>query len=104
MDILLIVTIALLLWFWWDSSGTKEIATRQAKAQCEASEVMFLDDSVALSQLRLRRIPSGSMLFFRQYIFEFCTDGQQRYAGYVEMLGKTVLHTHMDAYRVMDDV
>ena len=104
MDILLIVTIAVLLWFWWDSSGAKEIATRHAKVRCEASEVMFLDDSVALSQLRLRRTPSGSMLFLRRFVFEFCTDGQQRYAGYVEILGKTVQHIHMDAYRVMDDV
>lgn len=65
---------------------------------------MFLDDSVALSQLRLRRTAAGSVLFSRRFVFEFCTDGQQRYAGYVELLGKTVQHSHMEAYRMMDDV
>ena len=104
MDLILIITIGLLLWFWWDSSGAKEIATRSAKRLCASEGVIFLDDSVALSQVRLRRISSGSLAIARRFAFEFCTDGEQRYAGYVDMLGKAVQESYMQAYRMMDDV
>lgn len=100
MNILLGILFFSLLWFWWDSSGVKEIAIRRARRLCEESGVLFLDDSVALYHIRLRRIGYGSLMFVRRYTFEFCTDGQQRYAGYIEMLGKAVQRTHLEPYRI----
>ena len=102
MELLLIILLCLLLWFWWDSVGAKEIAVRKAKQLCQETEVLFLDDSVALYRLRFSRSRVGTILFQRRYEFEFCSDGEHRYSGYIEMLGKIIQRTHMDTYRVTD--
>jgi hypothetical protein len=102
MEWFFLITIVALLWFWWDATAAREIAIRRAKELCQQSKVEFLDESVALSRLKLRRNPAGTITFARRFDFEFCTDGQQRYAGYVEMLGKVIQHIHMDAYRFDD--
>ena len=102
MDLILIIAIGLLLWFWWDSSGVKEVATGSAKRLCDSAGVLFLDDSVALSKLYARRTRAGSVAIARRFTFEFCTDGEQRYAGYVDMLGKSVQQTYMQAYRIVE--
>ncbi|MFO7602239.1 MAG: DUF3301 domain-containing protein [Gammaproteobacteria bacterium] len=104
MEWLLFIVLLAIALLWWDGTAAKEIAVRRARQRCQQTAVLFLDDSVALSQLRLRRHPAGSIAFQRRYAFEFCTDGQHRYAGYVEVLGRVVQHIHMDAYRMQDDV
>lgn len=102
MELLLIIILLLLLWFWWDGVGAKEIAIKKAKVLCQQTGVLFLDDSVALNKLRLRRNRSGTILFQRRFEFEFCSDGEQRYSGFIDMLGKAVQQSHMDAYRILD--
>lgn len=102
MEFLLIILLCSLLWFWWDGVGVREIAVRKAKQLCDESEILFLDDSVVLYRLRVRRNRAGTVLFERRFVFEFCSDGATRYSGYIEMLGKTVQRTHMDTYRITD--
>ena len=100
MELLLIILLCLLLWFWWDSVGAKEIAVRKAKHLCQETGVLFLDDSVALYRLRFRRSRIGTILFLRRFEFEFCSDGEHRYSGYIEMLGKNIQRTHMEVYKI----
>ena len=102
MEWFLFITIIFLAWFWWDSLGSRQIAVNEAARLCQQANVSFLDDSVALARLRLCRSQSGSMSFKRRFMFEFCTDGRQRYGGYVDMQGKVIQQTHMDAYRLID--
>jgi hypothetical protein len=96
----LILVALCLVWLWWDGLGAKEIARANCLRLCRERDVLFLDDTVALSRLRLRRDASGNVRLYRRFDFEFTSDGELRYQGYIEMLGKRVLHTEMDAYRL----
>jgi hypothetical protein len=100
MEWLLVPFLALLVWLWWDGLGAKEIAHKEGKRLCHESGVLFLDDSVALRRLRLCRHRNVRAGLYRRFEFEFSSDGEHRYYGYIDMLGETILQTHMDAFRV----
>ncbi len=88
---LLLVGLAALAWFWWDSLQKRELAVRAARAVCERSSVQFLDDSVALSKMRLRRDANQRARLYREYSFDYSSMGEDRQAGRVYLLGETLL-------------
>lgn len=100
MEWILIPFFVLLLWLWWDGLAAKEVADKKAKHLCQNADVLFLDDSVAIRRLRLCRRRSGQIGLYRRFGFEFTSDGEHRYSGYIDMLGEEILQTHMDAYRI----
>ena len=100
MSWLLILFVLSLAWLWWDGLGAKELARASCQRLCREHDVLFLDDTVALIRLRLQRNNRGSLSFYRRFGFEFTTDGEMRYQGYVDMLGNRVIHTEMDVYRI----
>ena len=93
--------LALITWFWWDSRGAAEHATRVARQYCESMNVSFLNDTVAWQKVRLKRNLKGRMTLERSYFFEFASDGQQRYRGEVVMLGKRVKSIQLDPHRIV---
>ena len=93
--------LALIAWFWWDSRGAAEHATRVARQYCESMNVSFLNDTVAWQKVRLKRNLKGRMMLERSYFFEFASDGQQRYRGEVVMLGKRVKSIQLDPHRIV---
>jgi len=98
MSWLLILLTLILAWLWWDGLGAKEIARTQCQRRCLERDVLFLDDTVALMRLRLQRNRFGSLSIYRRFGFEFTSDGERRYQGYVDMLGMQVIHIEMDPY------
>jgi hypothetical protein len=100
MSWLLILLALSLAWLWWDGMGAKELAHESCQRLCREHDVLFLDDTVALTRLRLRRDNRGSLSINRRFGFEFTTDGEVRYQGYVDMLGSQVIHSEMEAYRI----
>ncbi len=95
---LLVILLLLLAWLWWDGLGAKEVARIRSKQLCEKADVLFLDDTVVQTRLRLCRHKTGKVGIYRRFYFEFCTDGDRRYAGYIDMLGHSVLGTYMEPY------
>jgi len=94
---LFLTAIALaLIWFWWDSGGTREIALRVAKKACEELGVQLLDDTVSVRKIRLKRTNAGPMGLARIYGFEFTATGAERHIGYVAMLGKRIINIELD--------
>lgn len=93
--------LAMIAWFWWDSRGAAEHATRIARQYCESMNVSFLNDTVAWQKVRLKRNLKGRMMLERSYFFEFASDGQQRYRGEVVMLGKRVKSIQLDPHRIV---
>jgi hypothetical protein len=100
MSWLLILLTLFVAWLWWDGLGAKEAARKICLRLCRERDVLFLDDTVALTRMRLRRDANGTLRIFRRFNFEFTSDGEQRYQGYVDMLGNRVIHTEMEAYRI----
>ncbi len=87
--------------YWSKAMAVKEIAHNAAKQSCKNANVLFLDDSVAAHKARLRRNDYGRVMIYREYNFEFTTDGSQRYHGEIHMLGKHIEHVELDAYRIL---
>jgi len=100
MEWLILIIISAVVWIWWEGLGAKELAHAEAKNLCIHSDVLLLDDTVALRRLRLSRHRSGKIGFYRRFVFEFTSDGDERYKGYIDMLGNQILQTHMEPYRI----
>ena len=90
-EALLLAVFSGLGWFWWDSLQKREIAIRAARAVCERAGVQFLDETVALSRMALRRDASQRARLYREYAFEYSSGGEDRMAGRVYLLGVRVL-------------
>ncbi|OYY93285.1 MAG: hypothetical protein B7Y41_10860 [Hydrogenophilales bacterium 28-61-23] len=90
-DFLLLASLAGMAWFWWDSLQKRELAVNAARAVCERSGVQFLDDSVALSKMRMRRDSDKRARVYREFSFDYSSLGDDRQAGRVYLLGAVVL-------------
>lgn len=92
-----------LLWLWLDAMKIKEAVRFKAAALCKHSHVQFLDDTVQMSQLRIVRQSDWQFKLRRVYSFEFTNNENFRYQGQIIVLGRTIIETHMDAYRIDAD-
>lgn len=98
-ELLLLIFIALLIWYWQDSARAKEVASKAGSRACDRAQVTFLDETVEITRLRLKRDGDGQARLMRVYQFEFSSDGSRRCLGTVTMLGHRVAGLTMDAYR-----
>ena len=99
-DILTFVLIVGLLWFWWDSRGSAEHATKIVQQHCDRMGVTFLNDTVGWKKIRFKRNRQGRIKLQRTYFFEFASDLQQQYQGEIIMLGQQLYKIDMDVYRI----
>jgi hypothetical protein len=76
---------------WLDAMRARELARATAARACERAQVQFLDDTVALHRLRLRRDTAGQMRVERRYHFEFTDSHEHRYRGALTLHGRQVL-------------
>ncbi len=90
------------LFYWLDSIRAKEIATANAKQSCKKVLLEFLDDTVLIKKVRLRRNTHGQMSIYREYEFEFSSTGEFRYKGQVRLLGKYLIDIEMEPYQFND--
>lgn len=75
------------VFFWWNAArAAAERATQLGRNACEAAGVIWLDQSVQATGLRLRRDDQGRLGFERSFRFDYSYDGVQRHTG------KLVLH------------
>lgn len=89
---LLLVVLATLAWFWWDGLQKREIALARARQACEGAGVQFLDGSVALRKIRLRRDAQQRARLYREFVFEYSTAGDDRQPGWIWLLGGQVVN------------
>ena len=88
------------IFYWLDAIRSKELAREAGKNACIKHELVFLDDTVVIKKLRLRRDLHGRIKFYREYQFEFSSDEAYRYSGIICMLGKFIQNINMDAYHL----
>jgi hypothetical protein len=81
-----ILVLLLLGWFWLDSLRAREMAVGICRAACERRDLQFLDQTVALRHLGVRRTPDGLRLR-RVYRFDFSEEGIGRRTGYLALVG-----------------
>ena len=91
LELLGLIVLILLGWLWFDSLQAREAAVRSARNACEAEELLFLDDTVGITSLKLARDSEGRLKLQRAYDFEYSDTGNNRISGSVVMLGKRVM-------------
>lgn len=102
MELGIIILLIASLFYWFDSIRAKENATQHAKNACKKVLIEFLDDTVLIKKVRLRRNTRGQMSIYREYEFEFSSTGEFRYKGQVRLLGEYLLDVEMEPYQFND--
>jgi hypothetical protein len=77
--------------FWWDGLQKRELALQAARRACDLAGVQFLDETVALRKMTLRRDTNMRARIYREFSFEYSSVGDDRQAGRVYLLGNRIL-------------
>ncbi len=85
-NLLSLLVVLLVAWIWLDGARAREFATTLARRYCDNRGLQFLDETVALARIGVRRTNQGLRLR-RMYRFEFSLEGVGRRTGYLLMLG-----------------
>lgn len=80
---------------WRDSMRARERAVSFCRNLCSRHDVQFLDDTVSLARLGIRRDPGRGLKLHRVYEFEFSAEGQSRSLGSVVLTGDRVDAVHL---------
>lgn len=84
-----LIVLGLVLLLWLDGARAREIATQIAIAVCERRDLQFLDGSVALVRMALRRTPQG-LRWRRMFRFDVSVEGMGRHSCHVLLIGTTL--------------
>ena len=95
MDLLIVLLLLAVLGFWWDSLGARQAAREAGRRVCSQKGLQFLDDTVAISRLRVQRDQGGRLVFYREYRFEYSLSGEERLRGSVDVVGRQVLRVEL---------
>ena len=100
-NLLLLLLLIALLWFWLNSLHALELARNAGKQVCSNAGVQLLDDTVSSTSLALARNESGRLVFRRTYRFEFSETGNSRLEGQLTLLGVKVISVTMEPYQIL---
>lgn len=79
----------------WRGLGARDRALSMVRQHCERNDLQLLDESIALSRLRLGRNQQARLGLVRRYAFEFTVTGERRYAGWIELHGQRLLRIEL---------
>jgi len=101
-ELIIIMCLTILIWFWLDSMKINETARIIGAKICSKNNVQFLDQTVHLSSIKLAKNKHGQFKFIRKYKFEFTNSEYHRYGGELTLAGRVLQNSHMDVYRLND--
>ena len=90
-EILLVLLLGAVAWFWLDSLKVREAAIDAARTACTVDGLMLLDDTVAVSHMAFARNENGRLTLKRTYDFEYSDTGDNRRKGSVMLVGRHVV-------------
>lgn len=82
--------------YWAGAMRSQERARHAGGQACRQQGVQLLDDTVALTRIRLRRDAGGRVALQRDYRFEYTPDGDTRFGGSVRLFGGRVVQVILD--------
>lgn len=80
---------------WMSARAASELASLYGRRACEESRVQWLDHTVMLERISLRRAADGWIRPLRRYRFDFSTTGHDRHRGHLELHGRELRWIHM---------
>jgi hypothetical protein len=97
-ELLIIILIGLALLYWQAAVRCKEIAVANARKECKLCDVQLLDQTVHQVKVSLSRDVSGQWRIWREYGFEYSSDGQVRFKGRLVLLGQRVIRVALETF------
>ena len=85
-DITPLLLIAFLVWLWFDSTRSHELAVQITSRLCLKHDVQLLDETVALRRLGVSW-PREGLRLKRTYRFDYTIEGTERRTGSIVLLG-----------------
>ena len=82
-----LLLLAVVVLGWSATRSAADIARHHGRAACERAGVQWLDQSVALTRLGLRRDSHGRLRVLSHYSFDYSADGISRQRGSMALLG-----------------
>ncbi len=86
-SIILMIVGAAVFAYWNAARAAAEHAKQLGRNACSAAEVLWLDESVHASGIRVRRGEDGRPGFERNFRFEYSYDGVDRHVGRMVLRG-----------------
>ena len=95
-DITPLLFIAFLIWLWFDSTRSHELAVQLTSRLCLKHDVQLLDETVALRRLGVSWTREGLRLK-RTYRFYYTIEGTERRTGSLVLLGSRLATYQIDS-------
>jgi len=95
-DITPLLLIAFLVWLWFDSTRSHELAVQITSRLCLKHDVQLLDETVALRRLGVSW-PSEGLRLKRTYRFDYTIEGTERRTGSLVLLGSRLATYQIDS-------
>ncbi|TAH41290.1 MAG: DUF3301 domain-containing protein [Betaproteobacteria bacterium] len=102
-ELLALLALGLLVWFWFDSLKAREAGVAAARAACRREGLQFLDESVVGRGLRPVRDEHGRLVLQRAFDFDYSRSGYDRFRGAVVLQGRDVVLLDVGAWRLVQD-
>jgi len=95
-DITPLLFITFLVWLWFDSTRSHELAIKLTSSLCLKHDVQLLDETVALRRLGMSW-PREGLRLKRTYRFDYTIEGTERRTGSLVLLGSRLATYHIDS-------
>ncbi len=90
-EIPLLLFTGLIILFIATNAKARDIARAYGKQETHRRSFVFLDDSIALKSMRIKKI-QGRLGFYRSYAFEYNQGDYQRYNGKIELFSYRIIN------------
>jgi len=95
-DIILAALLFLLIYFLWKTAEARESAQLLAAKACQNENMQFLDGSVALKSISLKRNSRKQIYLVRHFRFYFSNTGEDKREGIVSLVATRQVGLFMD--------
>ncbi len=89
--VLLLLFLVLIIIFWYESLKVREHMIELCRQVCERCDLQFLDQSVAMVSVSIKKGTDNIPHLYRYYKFEVSDNGVNRYPGYVVLFGHEII-------------
>lgn len=98
MELILLVVLVAVTWFWMDSLDKRERAVQLGRELGAKLNLQLLDETVACNKLWLARNRRGHVQFLRRYAFDMSANGNDRLSCHLTLLGGQLHAWHIPPY------
>jgi len=96
-EIIALLMLGLVGWLFWQTRSMAELAKQAVSEHCDKFGLQLL--AIARIKIKPSRNQRGHFCWRATYQFEFSSDGESFYLGYLVINGATIINIETPAYR-----